>query len=489
MLSPTKATLNPGRLFIGGEWRDSVSGRTFESINPANGEPLTTVAEGGAPDVELAVQAARKALTEGDWPKMGGGDRSKLLWRIGELLLKHRDELAELETLDQGKPIFESSKIDVPFAAEIFFYYSGWANKIEGDTIPARGGALCYTLREPVGVCGLITPWNFPLLLMCWKLAPALAAGCAVVHKPAQWTSLSALRFAGIAQEAGVPPGILNIVTGKGSVAGAALASHPGVDKIAFTGSTETGREIMRAAAGTNKRLTLELGGKSPNIVFADADLEAAARGAAAGIFYNKGEVCAAGSRLFVQAPAHDALMEALLSRAAKWPLGDPLDPKTRVGPLVSEQQLQKVMGYVEAGKSEGACIVTGGRRAQVGDGGGYFLEPTVFTGVQNTMKIAREEIFGPVLSVIRFEDFDEVLRRSNDTFYGLAAGVWTRDIKKAHRAARALQAGTVWINCYSVYDPAVPFGGYKQSGFGRELGREGLDAYLQTKSVWVDLS
>jgi acyl-CoA reductase-like NAD-dependent aldehyde dehydrogenase len=489
MLSPTKATLKPGRLFIGGDWKDPVSGRTFESVNPATGKVLTKLAEGGAPDVDEAVQAARRALVDGDWPKMAGGDRAKLLWKLGETVLKNREELAELETLDQGKPIFESSKIEVPFIAEIFFYYSGWASKIHGETNPLRGGSLGYTLREPVGVCGLITPWNFPLLLACWKIAPALAAGCTIVHKPAQWTSLTALRFAELAREAGLPPGVLNIVTGKGSIAGAALASHPGVDKIAFTGSTETGREIMKSAAVTTKKVTLELGGKSPNIVFADADLPGAARGATAGIFYNKGEVCAAGSRLFVEASCHDALMEQLLARSAKWPLGDPLDPKTRVGPIVAEPQLEKVMSYVEAGKSEGARLVLGGKRARIDEGAGCFLEPTVFTDVDNTMTIAREEIFGPVLSVIRFEEFDEVLRKSNDTFYGLAAGVWTRDIKKAHRAAHALQAGTVWINTYNLFDPAVPFGGYKQSGFGRELGREGLDGYLQTKAVWVDLS
>ena len=489
MLAPTKAKLKPGRLFIGGEWKDAVSGRTFETINPATGKPLTTLAEGGAPDVDLAVQAARKAFAEGDWPKMPPSERGKLLWRIGEKILANREEIAELETLDQGKPIFESGKIEVPFVAELFFYYAGWPTKIEGATLPNRPGALCYTLREPVGVCGLITPWNFPLLLMCWKLAPALAAGCTVVHKPAQWTSLSALRLAEILQEAGLPPGVVNVVTGKGSVAGAALAAHPGVDKVAFTGSTDTGREIMKAAAGTTKKITLELGGKSPNIVFADADLDAAARGAAAGIFYNKGEVCAAGSRLFVEAPAHDALMDKLLERSGKWPLGDPLDPKTRVGPIVHEEQLRKVMGFIESGRKEGAKLALGGERARVGEGEGAFLQPTIFTGVQNTMTIAREEIFGPVLSVIRFDEFDEVLRRSNDTFYGLAAGVWSRDIARAHRAARALQAGTVWINSYTLFDPAVPFGGYKQSGFGRELGREGLDGFLQTKSVWVDLS
>ena len=489
MIAPTKAKVKPGRIFIGGEWTDGSTGRTFTSLNPATGAKLTEIAEAGPEDVDAAVAAARKALTAGDWAKTAGADRGKMLRRLGDLVMQNKDELAELETLDQGKPIFESSKIDMPFIAEILYYYAGWAGKATGQTIPVRPNCLTYTLREPVGVCGLITPWNVPLLLATWKIAPALAAGCTLVHKPAQWTSLTALRFAELCTEAGLPPGVYNVVPGKGSVAGAALAAHPGVDKIAFTGSTATGRTVMELAAKAPTKISLELGGKSPNIVFADSDLDGAARGALAGIFYNKGEVCAAGSRLFVEAGAHDALLEKVVEGSKRWKIGDPLDPATRVGPVVSEPQMKTVLSYIESGKSEGASVVLGGGPAQVGDEKGYFVQPTILDGVTNSMKVAREEIFGPVLSVIRFDTFDEVLEKANDSFYGLCAGVWTRDIKKAHRAARTLKAGTVWVNTYNVFDPAAPFGGVKQSGFGRELGEEGLLAYTETKTVWVDLS
>jgi acyl-CoA reductase-like NAD-dependent aldehyde dehydrogenase len=479
--------LPPGKLFIGGEFCESLSGRTFPTVNPATEEVITEVALADEADVDRAVQTARRAFEEGPWPRMTPYERSRLLWRIGDLVWAHREELAYIESLDSGKPIRDARNVDVPMVAELFHYYAGWVTKIHGETVPTKWPAFCYTLREPLGVCAAITPWNFPLLLAVWKIAPALACGNTVVHKPSETTPLSILKLAEIFQEADAPPGIFNVVTGPGAVTGAALVRHPGVDKVAFTGSTETGKWIMREAAATLKRVTLELGGKSPNIVLADADLEAAVRGAYIGIFYNQGEVCAAGSRLIVDAAIHDALLERLVERTKKLQPGDPLDPNTRMGPLANKAQLEKVESYVRKALEEGDRLVIGGRRPPVERG--YFFEPTIFDGVDPAHTIAQEEIFGPVLAVIPCRDEDEMIRVANQTVYGLAAAVWTRDVKKAHRVARALKAGTVWVNTYNLYDVTMPFGGYKHSGFGRELGMHALEMYTQVKSVWVDLS
>ena len=490
MIAPSKVMVEPGKLLINGQFVDAASGKRFETINPATGAVLTQVAEGGAEDIDRAVKAARAAFDSGPWTrKISAADRGKLLWKIGDLLMARAEELGELETLDSGKPISDTTRIDVPLAADCFYYYAGLAGKIHGETIPVRGPYFNYTLREPVGVCGQITPWNFPILMAAWKVAPALACGNTVVLKPASLTPLTALRLGALCQEAGVPEGVVNVVPGSGSVAGMALVRHPQVDKIALTGSTQVGQQIRREASETLKKLSLELGGKSPNIVFADADLDAAARGAQTGIFYNMGEICTAGSRLFVEQQAHDALLEKLLDRTRKTVPGDPLDPKCRFGPQVSEGQMNTILRYIGQGKEEGAQLAIGGSRARVGDGNGYFVEPTVFTGVSNTMTIAREEIFGPVLSVIPFKDVEDVVRQGNETIYGLAAGIWTRDIKKAHRVARELRAGTVWINTYGNYDSGMPFGGFKMSGFGRELGTAAVAEYTHLKSVWVDLS
>jgi aldehyde dehydrogenase (NAD+)/phenylacetaldehyde dehydrogenase len=420
---------------------------------------------------------------------MSARERGRLVSRLADRLLERADEVARLETLHNGKPIFESRQIEIPAAAECFEYYAGWADKVMGETIPVKGNYLTYTLREPLGVVAAIVPWNFPLLLAAWKVAPALATGNVVILKPASQTPLTAIALGEIAVEVGLPPGVLNVITGPGSSVGQAIVEHPGIDKIAFTGDTSTGKGIMRTAADTLKKITLELGGKSPNIVLPDADIDAALRGATTGIFYGKGEVCAAGSRLLVDRSIKNEFMEKLAARAKKMVAGDPLDPKTRYGALASKKQLETVTRYVDVATKEGASLVAGGARADIGTGKGYFFQPTVFDNVTPEMTIAREEIFGPVLATIEFSDLDEAIARANDSPYGLAAAVWTRDVKKAHYVARKLQAGTVWINTYNVYDTAAPFGGYKASGFGREMSSHALEHYTQMKSVWVDLN
>ena len=475
-------------LFIDGAYAPAASGRRFATVNPATGETIAEVAEAGKADLDRAVASARKAFESGPWAAMKPRQRGRILTRAAELLLSRADEFGKLETQDNGKPIFEAAKIDMPAAAECLSYFGEYADKLYGDTYPPRPDAFLMTMREPVGVVGAITPWNFPLLQAMWKIAPALALGNAVVLKPASATPLTALLFAELLTEAGLPPGAFQVVPGPGPVVGQAMAEHPGIDKISFTGETETGKAILRAAAGTVKRVSMELGGKSPNVVFADADLDSAAKGAINAIFYGKGELCSAGSRLLVEESIHDALMEKVVERAKKMSPGDPLDPKTRLGALVSEKQRDNVARYVEAGKSEGAKLVAGGNRAAV-NGKGAFFEATVFDGVTPGMTIAREEIFGPVLATLTFKSEDEAVAIGNSTIYGLAAAVWSKDIKKALRTAKALKAGTVWINAYNLYDPGLPFGGYKESGFGRERGHYALEEYTQVKSIWVDLT
>ncbi len=478
----------PSKLHINGEFRDAEGGATFASINPATEESIADVASASVADVNAAVEAAREAFDNGPWREMAARERGRIIWRIGELLRENLEEVAILETIDNGKPIFESRYVEIPMVAEVFQYYAGWADKVHGEVIPVSGNALDYTLREPLGVVAAIVPWNFPLLLASWKIAPALAMGNTVIVKPASNTPLTALKLAELAAEAGLPPGVLNVIPGRGSVVGNALVEHPGVDKIAFTGETGTGQGILRSSADTLKKITLELGGKSPNIVLADADLDAAVKGATIGIFYGKGEVCAAGSRLFVEKSIAGEFIDRVVERTEKLIPGDPMDPKTRLGAIVSKGQMESVLGYVDAGKREGARLRTGGERAEVGDGKGYFLRPAVFDQVENGMKIAQEEIFGPVLAAITFEDEEDAVAQANDSPYGLAAAVWSRDIGRAHRVARRLQAGTVWVNTYNRYDVAAPFGGYKQSGYGRELGVHALEHYTQVKNVWVDL-
>jgi aldehyde dehydrogenase (NAD+) len=475
---------SPKKLLINGKWVASKSGKTFETINPSTEDVLALIAEGDKADVDEAVKAARHAL-DGKWSQISPHQRAQYLYKIAELIDRNTDELAELETLDNGKGVAFSKGFDVPGAAETFRYYAGWCTKLYGETNPSDPSMFNYTLREPVGVCGQIIPWNFPLLMASWKLAPALACGNAVILKPAEQTPLTALRLGELILEAGLPEGVVNIITGFGPGAGSSIAEHPGIDKVAFTGSTEVGKLILKASAGNLKRVSLELGGKSPNIIFPDADLKEAVPNSMMGVFFNSGQVCCAGTRIFVQRDMYDQFCDQLTTFSKGVSYGDPLDPKTVMGPVVSKEQFDRVKGYLEVGKKEGAKITAGG---EAGKGKGYFVQPTVFTGVNNDMRIAREEIFGPVATAISFKDENDAVLQGNDTEYGLAAAVWTRDLSRAHKVARALKAGTVWVNCYNNIDPISSFGGYKQSGFGRELGKHSLDLYTQMKSVYVKL-
>ncbi|WP_300609305.1 aldehyde dehydrogenase family protein [Trebonia sp.] len=479
-------TAAPRQLFINGQWVSAASGKTFDTPNPATGETLAKVAEGDAQDIDRAVRAARSAFDDGPWGRLTPSERGRIIWKIGDLILEHAEELAQLESLDNGKPYPVALAADIPLAADMFHYMAGWATKIEGNTIdisvPYMPGANfhSYTLREPVGVVGQIIPWNFPLLMAAWKLAPALATGNVVVLKPAEQTPLTAVKLAELIAAAGVPDGVVNVVTGFGETAGAALAAHPHVDKVAFTGSTEVGRLILQAAAGNLKKVTLELGGKSPNIVFDDAS-PAAVEGAANAIFFNHGQCCVAGSRLFVQEGRFDEVVEGVAQIARSIRLGPGMESGTQMGPLVSDEQLRRVTGYLESGLADGATAVTGGARH--GDTG-YFVEPTVLTNTTPDMKVVREEIFGPVVVAAPFSSLDDIAAAANDTEYGLGAGIWTQDISKAHALAKKIRAGTIWINCYNVFDASLPFGGYKESGWGREMGREVLNNYTEVKAV-----
>jgi len=480
------------KMLIGGRWVESISGDTFDTINPATGDILAHVAAGNRADVDRAVASARKAFDEGPWPRLTAAERSRIIWKIADLIEERGELLAQIETLDNGKPIVAARRDDVGQSVDMFRYYAGWPTKIQGNTVPiSMPDMFGYTLRQPVGVCALIVPWNYPLMMAAWKVAPALAAGCTMILKPAEQTPLSALLLGQICLDAGVPEGVVNVVTGLGESAGAALSAHMDVDKIAFTGSTEVGRLILQAAGKSNlKKVSLELGGKSPNIVFADADLEVAKAGAAGGIFYNMGQDCTAGSRVFVQRKVYDEVAQYIADSGRRMVIGNGLDESTDIGPLVSKEQLDRVTSYLHIGPEEGVHVLSGGNHVSTGDlSHGYFVEPTVFTDVRNDMRVAQEEIFGPVVSVIPFNDVEDVIRLGNGTTYGLGAGLWTNNLQKAHKVAAALKAGSVWVNVYNTNDPAMPFGGFKQSGIGREMGFEAIELYTEVKSVWVSLS
>ncbi|HEX8285701.1 MAG TPA: aldehyde dehydrogenase family protein [Pyrinomonadaceae bacterium] len=492
MSSAKSASETPRKyqLFIDGKWVDAESGKTFTTPNPATGATLAEVSEGDKADIDKAVEAARRAF-DGKWSKISARDRGRMMYKLAQLIESRIPELAALETADNGKPIKETTYVDLPQVVENFEYFAGWATKIEGETIPVPGQMFNYTLREPVGVCGQIIPWNFPLLMAAWKLAPALAAGNTIVLKPAEQTPVGAMELASLIQEAGFPDGVVNIVPGYGETAGAALATHPGIDKVAFTGSTEVGKIIAHAAADNLTKVSLELGGKAPNIVFADADIDQAVSGAMMGIFFNQGQVCCAGSRLFLDARVKDEFLDRFKERAGRVKVGDPMDISTQMGPQVSEEQLDRIKSYVDIAKGEGASVLAGGCPPQLeGDfQKGFFFQPTIFGEVKNSMRVAQEEIFGPVVSVITFEGEDDLIKQANEVVYGLSAGIWTKDITRAHRFAKMVRAGTVWINTYNMFNAASPFGGYKQSGYGREMGKHALEMYTNVKSVWVDLS
>jgi aldehyde dehydrogenase (NAD+) len=474
------------KLFINGKLVNSISGKTFATLNPSTGQEICQVAEADSADVDLAVKAARKAFESGPWKKMSAAERGRRINKLADLMEQNLPELAALESLDNGKPLRDSLNADLPLSIKAYRYYAGWCDKTHGKTIPVEGEYFCYTKHEPLGVVGQIIPWNFPLLMTAWKWAPALATGCTIVLKPAEQTPLTALRMAALAQEADIPDGVINVLPGFGPTAGAAITSHMDIDKVAFTGEGSTGQLVMQAAAKSNlKRVSLELGGKSPNVVFADADLDAAVEGAYFGLFFNQGQCCCAGSRLFVEEKIHDAFVEKLVARAKKQRVGDPFDMATTQGPQISQEQCDRIMGYIDIGISEGANLLSGGKR--VGNKG-YFIQPTIFDGVKDNMRIAKEEIFGPVMNILKFKDVDEVIQRGNKTFYGLAAAIWTKDITKAHRLANSLRAGTVWVNCYDVFDAAAPFGGFKMSGIGRELGEYALSLYTEVKTVYINL-